>query len=370
MQQFAISECFSLAAAATAASGGALLGATVAFKTGLNGGVLGVSGALRGTLAGPTATRAAFILGMVLAGAVASRLCEGVFEPMPPAASEAASESDQLMPLRARLFAGSFLVGLGTAFGNGCTSGHGLTGLARLSLRSWVAVPLFMCTAALAATLLGTSAALPPDPHTEASAPAWQQAASLSAATVALLAALAAAAVGVAGLLGGAEGLAKSFAELLSGAAFGCGLAISTMVRPSKVAGFLDLGSGAWDPSLMFVMGGALCVTMPFFQIMERKAEHPVLGGEFGLPPSSKPVDAQLIAGAVLFGLGWGTCGMCPGPMVVLLGANQSPEVLLSFLGLVTGMGVWVIWHKSKASGPAADNYAALRPAADCSLAK
>jgi len=145
----------------------------------------------------------------------------------------------------------------------------------------------------------------------------------------------------------------KVLAELASGLIFGCGLAVSTMVRPSKVAGFLDLGSGAWDPSLPFVMGGALCITFPFFQILERATlPAPLLGGRIYLPPREKPVDRDIVLGSALFGVGWGTCGMCPGPMWVAFGANPSMDMCLAVLGMLCGMYTHVIW--ASACRPAA----------------
>merc|ERR1719401_806532 len=120
--------------------------------------------------------RAAFLLGLVIAGLVMSKTY-GNFEPAPGSQK---SSSQRRTAVFARLAVGGLLVGAGTALGNGCTSGHGLTGLARLSLRSWVAVPCFMSCAVLAATLSGSSAAIPPNPTSEREAPAWQAGATLS----------------------------------------------------------------------------------------------------------------------------------------------------------------------------------------------
>merc|ERR1719401_2873321 len=264
--------------------------------------------------------RAAFLLGLVIAGLVMSKTY-GNFEPAP---GSQGSSSQRRTAVFARLAVGGLLVGAGTALGNGCTSGHGLTGLARLSLRSWVAVPCFMACAVLAATLSGSSAAMPPNPTSEREASAWQAGAVLSACvgTPLLLAATLSAKVQAADVAK-AETVVESekeedawrgaavVVELVCGVAFGCGLAISGMVRPSKVLAFLDLGSGAWDPSLAFVMGAALCITFPSLQVLERlHSAGPLLGGSFDLPPTT-PVDRKLVAGAMLFGLGWGTCGMC-----------------------------------------------------------
>jgi len=133
-------------------------------------------------------------------------------------------------------------------------------------------------------------------------------------------------------------------AEVFVGLSFGCGLVISGMARPSKVVAFLDLGSGSWDLSLGFVMGGALMLTFPFFQVAHfRGMEKAVLGSALEWPARKAPVDRSLVAGALLFGVGWGTCGMCPGPVWVALGAMPSVEVGVAFLGMLTGtlMTLW-----------------------------
>jgi len=144
--------------------------------------------------------------------------------------------------------------------------------------------------------------------------------------------------------------------------AFGVGLTVSGMARPSKVAAFLDVGSGAWDPSLAFVMGGALCVTFAFFQLLERRATvaAPLLGGVLDLPSRSKAVDAQLVVGSALFGAGWGVCGMCPGPVWVILGVACSWHVALVVAAMLVGMRAWSAleaWRSArsvKANGEAA----------------
>lgn len=321
----------------------------MAFKTAVAGGVLSCSGAARNFMAKPRegARRAAFLFGMVAAGIVMSKLY-GNFEPAPGSRAP----SRQRVEVYVRLVVGGLLVGAGTALGNGCTSGHGLTGLARLSLRSWVAVPCFMFFAVLTATLTGSSAALPPDPASEREAPVWHAAWAVSACIGAPLLLAAILALKVQAQIGPEMAQrARLAAEFVCGCAFSCGLAISGMARPSKVVAFLDLGSGAWDPSLAFVMGAALCITFPFLQVLERmSSSSPLLGGPFDLPPKS-PVDRNLCAGAVLFGMGWGTCGMCPGPIWVVLGAVPSVEVLVAAASMLAGTAMWVIWHKTRPAG-------------------
>ena len=96
----------------------------------------------------------------------------------------------------------------------------------------------------------------------------------------------------------------------LAGLVFALGLGLSGMARPVKVLGFLDF-SGAWDPSLLCVMGGALLVHAPFVRYLRRRRPSPLLAA------SRAPIDVRLVAGAAVFGVGWGLSGLCPGPALV-----------------------------------------------------
>jgi len=227
----------------------------------------------------------------------------------------------------------------------GCTSGHGLTGLARLSLRSWVAVPTFMAAGMLTATLSQSAQAFPPDAQTEAEVPKWYIGSAVAASSAVVLAMIAAVFRCVD--RGGnerAKQVAVLFGELVVGLTFGCGLVISGMARPSKVAAFLDWGSGAWDVSLAFVMGSALVITFPYFQALQRFGlqEKSLLHAScLDLPPLGKKPDLTLVVGAILFGVGWGTCGLCPGPLWVNVGATPSWEILVALVGLIMGIGTW-----------------------------
>jgi uncharacterized membrane protein YedE/YeeE len=103
-------------------------------------------------------------------------------------------------------------------------------------------------------------------------------------------------------------------AAAASGAPFGAGLAISSMTDRAVVLGFLDV-SGSWNPTLAFVMGGAVAVTGALFRLVLKRPA-PALGGAFRLPQRDD-VDARLLAGAAIFGIGWGLAGFCPGPALV-----------------------------------------------------
>ncbi len=104
---------------------------------------------------------------------------------------------------------------------------------------------------------------------------------------------------------------------LAAGVLFGVGLILSGMANPAKVLNFLDV-AGAWDPSLAFVMAGAIAVAAPGFWLVRRRAV-PLAAAQFMVPPADAPVDRRLILGAALFGVGWGLAGFCPGPALVSL---------------------------------------------------
>ena len=120
-----------------------------------------------------------------------------------------------------------------------------------------------------------------------------------------------------------------------AGLLFGLGLAVSGMAYPEKVLAFLD-PLGAWDPSLALVMGGALVVSIPGFALVRRRGR--AVCGTLQLP-SAKSVDRDLVIGAVLFGIGWGLAGYCPGPALAGLG-RLAPESLL--VVPVMFLGFWI----------------------------
>ena len=112
----------------------------------------------------------------------------------------------------------------------------------------------------------------------------------------------------------------KDLVAALCGLLFALGLGLGGMTNPLKVQAFLDV-LGKWDPSLMFVMGGGIVVGFWAFRSARRRA-HPILGGDFGWPRPAR-IDARLLAGAAIFGVGWGLTGYCPGPALVALGAGR-----------------------------------------------
>ena len=127
------------------------------------------------------------------------------------------------------------------------------------------------------------------------------------------------------------------FASLLAGLVFGFGLLISGMADPNKVLGFLDI-AGPWDPSLALVMAGAIGVGVVAFTVA-RKRTVSFLGAEMKLP-AARHIDRRLILGSMLFGVGWGIAGLCPGPALVSLGTGQI-KAMVFVTAMVTGMGVF-----------------------------
>jgi uncharacterized membrane protein YedE/YeeE len=137
--------------------------------------------------------------------------------------------------------------------------------------------------------------------------------------------------------------IASAFA---SGLLFGLGLIVSQMVNPAKVIGFLDI-FGHWDPSLAFVMGGAVALSAAGYALIRRRG-HPLLAPRFELP-TRRDLDLRLIGGAALFGVGWGLAGLCPGPALVAM--MFGPWEIAVFVGaMVAGMA---IYHLLPADWPA-----------------
>ena len=128
----------------------------------------------------------------------------------------------------------------------------------------------------------------------------------------------------------------KALPAVAVGALFALGLAISGMADPARVRGFLDL-FGDWDPTLAFVMAGAIGVYAPL-RLLAKRRTHPVLATQFH-EPTRRQIDPKLVGGAALFGVGWGLSGYCPGPALVSAGTGALG--VLAFLGaMIAGMAL------------------------------
>ncbi|KXZ46963.1 hypothetical protein GPECTOR_39g457 [Gonium pectorale] len=328
---------------ATAAIGGLLLGLATAAKLLFTGRVLGISGAVKGLVAGdPAPWRVAFLLGLALGALGVGGLMPSAIEAIPAT-----------FPVWRAVLAG-LLVGLGSALGNGCTSGHGICGSARLSPRSFVYTGSFMASGMATATLANTAAALNVAPLPAQllmpAAPEVQLAMGIAAAGAAAFAGLAAASrllvrrpsVG-SGAAGGAvddkvQLRLELVAEVVAGAIFALGLGFSGMTRPSKVAGFLTVAAPSWDLSLPFVMAGAVAVAMVAYQgvLRFRIMNKPIVCPTFQIP-NSTTIDSRLLVGGLVFGAGWGLAGMCPGPALVAA-LYGDPHVLSFVAAMAAGM--------------------------------
>ena len=132
----------------------------------------------------------------------------------------------------------------------------------------------------------------------------------------------------------------------LAGLLLGMGLILSGMANPAKVIGFLDV-AGPWDPSLGLVMGGGLVVGSIGFALLKKQPK--TLTGEPLNLPTSRKIDLRLVLGSVLFGIGWGITGICPGPGLVLLGAGI-PEGIVYIASLLGGMTLYSLIEKLRHS--------------------
>jgi uncharacterized protein len=137
-------------------------------------------------------------------------------------------------------------------------------------------------------------------------------------------------------------------ASLLTGLVFGLGLIVSGMANPAKVLGFLDI-AGAWDPSLALVMAGAIAVGIVAFAVARRRTI-----SYLGLPmrlPTTRHIDRRLVSGSVLFGIGWGLAGLCPGPALVVLGMGYAKAVVF-VAAMLLGMGLFELLERRPTPSP------------------
>lgn len=134
--------------------------------------------------------------------------------------------------------------------------------------------------------------------------------------------------------------------EFAVGLLFGLGLILAGMTDPAKVIGFLDL-FGAWDPSLAFVMGGAIGVAIFAFAVARKRTTN-FLGGAIHMP-SRGEIDRRLVVGSLVFGAGWGLAGFCPGPAIVSLAAGHT-KALVFVIAMVAGMAIFEFLERRRES--------------------
>jgi hypothetical protein len=352
--------------------GGALLGVAISANLVLFGRVTGFSGIASEMIRPSAATfhstpektwRLLFIAGIVAAGFAAS-----ISDPLFPTPLELSMQTFALAGLA---------VGFGTRLGNGCTSGHGICGLSRFSIRSLVGTCCFMFSGVLTA-IAGRSWSIGGYIGYDDDSAEWRLAPVSWPPTLAFPLG----ACGVVAILlvvtvlgaqrardeGSSGALQLWFAAVyvVIGAAAGLGLAVSGMLNQAKVLGFLDVAGGrpgGWDPSLAFVMGGGLAVSLATHAWARQLGAAPLLRklapfyfcelSKPGAPPASWQ-DPKLIVGSLVFGVGWGTGGVCPGPAItglvfpfVSASGGGSPGCVPSGAGFFVwavafALGVWV----------------------------
>lgn len=303
-----------LSAYAPSFLGGLSIGLLAVAQLIISGRILGISGAVRGIVKAPLEVdRNQVFRYMFVAGLVAG----GVLIPFLGAAPSAVA-----LPAP-RVAAAGLLVGIGTSLSNGCTSGHGICGIARLSIRSILSTAIFMLFGALAVSMLqGTQATGLP---TGFIVPTVDVALTkLAAGILATSVAFTASSIFAIKMAGkSSSAMLEHIANFGTGLLFALSLSVSGMLDSAKVIGFLSVLSGSWDASLAFVMGAALLVAFPGYQA--------VLGDKFGMRmplacnafslPTSKEITSRLVIGSAVFGVGWGLAGVCPGPALANLNA-------------------------------------------------
>ncbi|CAN0007087.1 unnamed protein product [Pylaiella littoralis] len=326
------------------AVGGAVLGTTTTIMLAATGKLAGLSGIFDGAFSKATGQswKVLFLSGFTVGGIVTGIVYpEGLNQAGAPALSSL------------RYIVAGLLVGLGTRLGNGCTSGHGLCGLPRLSRRSLVAVLTFLTSGIATASVL---AALSDGADGEAG-----RAAKDAPLLAVRYASLAAAAVGTVVTLKKREERVQWRAHLASficGGGFAGGLVLSGMVKRAKVLNFIALRRDSWDASLLFVLGCGVMVNLAGFPLVTRKLGAPLcrlpakdkeeasstkpIAENFEIPTSTE-LDMPLVLGGWLFGVGWGAAGLCPGPAVVAATFGLPGPALAFMPSLVLGM---------KAAGP------------------
>lgn len=313
---------------ALATVGGLIIAGVSSFAFMGYGRITGLSGIFYSNISGncfnsASLWRLGFLFGLVLAAILPT-----VFLPNGlPLAGHVVHFFDPVSALESRLplstaVAAGLLVGVGTMIGSGCTSGHGVCGLPRLAPRSFIAVFTFMTTGLIVATAL--NAASPGVPE------AAESGVNLSF-SACMLFAVALLAFKVTALYQFATNPWAAI-DMLVGAAlgllFGFGLLVSGMARQSKVLGFLTV-SDHWDPSLAFVMFGAVCFNLITFQYTLSIGKS--LTGR-PLPSFPTVIDWKVLTGPAIFGAGWGLSGLCPGPAIMNLFRSDNVVVFVAAL--------------------------------------
>ena len=241
---------------------------------------------------------------------------------------------------------GGFFVGMGTRLGNGCTSGHGICGCARLSPRSITAVILFMSMGICSATVAYLNQWGMTNEQDD-----WDKKDDTAAHVVVTVSVILLALV--TGMYRGHYAFKVMASVFSCGALFGIGLVFSGMTIQARIMNFLIIDENRWDGTLMFVMGSAIPVTYLCFKYILEKHPSPIFASledqsevcpieDFEIPTNTQ-VDYELVLGSYLFGLGWGICGLCPGPGIALAAVGY-PKAALGFLPFLS-IGMYLAYY-------------------------
>lgn len=288
-----------------------LSAATILIDHGRIAGISGIFTGLPSSSGEEFSFRASFLAGISAGGFAAASLALGTM---------ASFNDDEWI----RYAIGGAIVGVGVTLGHGCTSGHGLCGLGRMSKRSMFNVAAFLTSGVVTASLLSPTSIALDNFHIKPMQLPLNMSAFAQRAAVALIAPGAA-------LVGAKQLNLPHVASFVSGSLFGLGLVVSGMALPIKHAGFLNVFSpSGWDPSLACVLGAGVTVSYLSYKFIEGRKK-PTMKQEFQIPTNTT-IDARLILGGAIFGIGWAISQQCPGPVFANL-LQRDPLMPLVWLG-------------------------------------
>jgi len=222
-----------------------------------------------------------------------------------------------------------FLVGFGTKLGSGCTSGHGVCGLPRFSKRSWVAVGVFFSTAMAIANIRHHYPFLE-DTYSYSPSITVQHSEKIFAIVSGLIIIIV---IIYSKNNKNDVNMDQILVALFSGCTFSLGLILSGMIKKDRILNFLVI-SNTWDCSLAIVLGTTVIFNIISFNRVNMEISKPLFSDRFDIP-QTKFIDFELILGAIIFGLGWGISGICPGPAILLI-HRSIPHVTIGFIGCMS----------------------------------
>lgn len=351
------------------ALGGLILGTTTMAHFYVNKSVSGISGI---TSSFSNISNGFYFSGLLTAGALLKKIKPEVFESSLIVLSDSTS-------LQTYYIIGGFLVGFGTRLGNGCTSGHGLCGLGRMSPRSLAAVLTFMTSGAITSYIANETNLLPFLTNSLSNKDLINNNSTIYISSLSLLSSIFFLNA-LPYLLNKNQKLSEKFNftnikdyflknydnknvknyffNYLLGIVFGFGLGISGMCNTDRVIKFLNFTSNSgWDPTLMSVLGVGCAITASGFYFFNNKINNDIKKEDsnseicmkdyklnYGVCKPNLIIDKKLIIGSLIFGIGWGLCGICPGPGIVSAGANiESSKLFLT--SLIFGMSSYEIFQ-------------------------